>query len=69
MDTINEIAKKHNLFVVEDCTKTMGDHGSAKKYYHEIYGHNYRLEGIQGAVLNVKLIEFVSDKVKDFFIK
>ncbi len=31
------------------------DHGSDKKYYHEIYGHNYRMEGIQGAVLGVKL--------------
>ena len=31
------------------------DHGSEKKYYHEIYGHNYRMEGIQGAVLGVKL--------------
>jgi dTDP-4-amino-4,6-dideoxygalactose transaminase len=35
--------------------KMMREHGSAKKYYHELYGHNYRLEGIQGAVLNVKL--------------
>lgn len=31
------------------------DHGSVKKYYHEIYGHNYRMEGIQGAVLGIKL--------------
>ena len=31
------------------------DHGSMKKYYHEYYGHNYRMEGIQGAVLGVKL--------------
>lgn len=31
------------------------DHGSEKKYYHEIYGHNYRMEGIQGAVLGIKL--------------
>jgi dTDP-4-amino-4,6-dideoxygalactose transaminase len=30
-------------------------HGAAKKYEHEIYGHNYRMEGIQGAVLGVKL--------------
>jgi dTDP-4-amino-4,6-dideoxygalactose transaminase len=104
MDKINDIAKKHNLIVVEDCAqshlaeykgkktgglaraasfsfypgknlgaygeggavttndeelgtkfKMMREHGSAKKYYHELYGHNYRLEGIQGAVLNVKL--------------
>jgi dTDP-4-amino-4,6-dideoxygalactose transaminase len=31
------------------------DHGSSKKYFHDYIGHNYRLEGIQGAVLNVKL--------------
>lgn len=31
------------------------DHGSRQKYSHEIYGHNYRMEGIQGAVLGVKL--------------
>ncbi len=31
------------------------DHGSSKKYYHDFIGHNYRMEGIQGAVLDVKL--------------
>jgi dTDP-4-amino-4,6-dideoxygalactose transaminase len=35
--------------------KMLRDHGSRKKYYHETYGHNYRMEGIQGAVLGVKL--------------
>jgi len=30
-------------------------HGAVNKYEHEIYGHNYRMEGIQGAVLGVKL--------------
>ncbi len=35
--------------------KMMRDHGSDRKYYHEIHGHNYRMEGIQGAVLGVKL--------------
>jgi dTDP-4-amino-4,6-dideoxygalactose transaminase len=31
------------------------DHGAEKKYWHECYGHNYRMDGIQGAVLGVKL--------------
>jgi dTDP-4-amino-4,6-dideoxygalactose transaminase len=35
--------------------KMMREHGSSQKYHHEMYGHNYRMEGIQGAVLNVKL--------------
>lgn len=104
MDPINEIAKKHNLIVVEDAAqahlaeykgkkigglstassfsfypgknlgaygeagavmtndeelaekfKMLRDHGSIHKYDHESYGHNYRMEGIQGAVLGVKL--------------
>lgn len=104
LDPLREIARKHNLFLVEDCAqahlaeykgkkvgglsdiasfsfypgknlgaygeagavttnndelartvKMMREHGSEKKYYHEIFGHNYRMEGIQGAVLGVKL--------------
>jgi dTDP-4-amino-4,6-dideoxygalactose transaminase len=35
--------------------RLLRDHGSERKYHHEIVGYNYRLEGIQGAVLNVKL--------------
>ena len=31
------------------------DHGAVQKYNHEVLGHNYRMEGIQGAVLGVKL--------------
>ena len=35
--------------------RMLRDHGSEQKYRHEIIGYNFRLEGIQGAVLNVKL--------------
>jgi dTDP-4-amino-4,6-dideoxygalactose transaminase len=31
------------------------EHGSPTRYYHDEVGYNYRMEGIQGAVLNVKL--------------
>jgi dTDP-4-amino-4,6-dideoxygalactose transaminase len=31
------------------------DHGQCKKYYHDIVGWNARMDGIQGAVLSVKL--------------
>jgi len=36
-------------------TMALRDHGSSQKYYHDFVGHNYRMEGIQGAVLDVKL--------------
>jgi dTDP-4-amino-4,6-dideoxygalactose transaminase len=31
------------------------DHGQSKKYYHKLIGWNARMDGFQGAVLNVKL--------------
>jgi dTDP-4-amino-4,6-dideoxygalactose transaminase len=104
MDSLNEIARKNNLILVEDCAqahlseykgkkvgglseaasfsfypgknlgaygeggavttnndeiaekfKMMREHGSPRKYEHILYGHNYRMEGLQGAVLGVKL--------------
>ncbi len=35
--------------------RLLRDHGSEKKYYHNEFGHNYRMDGIQGAVLGIKL--------------
>lgn len=35
--------------------RLLRDHGSERKYLHEMIGYNLRLEGIQGAVLSVKL--------------
>jgi len=42
----DELAKKYRM---------IREHGSTQKYNHEIYGHNYRMDGIQGAVLLTKL--------------
>jgi dTDP-4-amino-4,6-dideoxygalactose transaminase len=104
MDPIMEIARRHNLVVIEDAAQAHGaeykgrragsigdmgcfsfypaknlgacgeggavttnnpgyaqqirllrDWGSTKKYLHDVMGYNYRLEGIQGAILRVKL--------------
>jgi dTDP-4-amino-4,6-dideoxygalactose transaminase len=35
--------------------KSLREHGSTQRYYHDEVGFNYRMEGIQGAVLGVKL--------------
>jgi len=35
--------------------RKLRDHGQVEKYNHEIWGHNYRMDGFQGAVLGVKL--------------
>lgn len=104
MDEIMAIARRHGLFVIEDCaqavgarykgtpvgligdagtfsfypTKNLGGcgeggafvsrrpevaararlirvHGSEQRYHHGIVGGNFRMDGFQGALLNVKL--------------
>ena len=35
--------------------RMLRDHGSERKYHHELIGYNFRLEGMQGAVLAAKL--------------
>ena len=47
----------------EDLYKKMQvikDHGSAKKYYHDVIGHNYRMSGMQGSILSVKT-KYIAD--------
>lgn len=35
--------------------RVLRNHGSEAKYFHDSIGYNYRLEGLQGAILGVKL--------------
>jgi dTDP-4-amino-4,6-dideoxygalactose transaminase len=35
--------------------RSLREHGSTQRYYHDEIGFNYRMEGIQGAVLGIKL--------------
>src|SRR5439155_8755513 len=35
--------------------RSLRDHGSTQRYYHDEIGYTYRMEGVQGAVLSVKL--------------
>ncbi len=44
----NDAALNHKIQILRD-------HGQARKYYHAIIGWNARMDGIQGAVLRVKL--------------
>ncbi|KXU37841.1 erythromycin biosynthesis sensory transduction protein eryC1 [Cephaloticoccus capnophilus] len=104
MDEIMAVARKHGLFVIEDCAQAVGAqyrgtpvgllgdvgtfsfyptknlgacgeagmlvardekrfararlmrvHGSPRRYAHEILGGNWRMDGFQAAVLNIKL--------------
>jgi len=48
------IVTSNNKDYIDHINK-LKNHGSSVRYYHDMIGYNYRLEGIQGAVLSYKL--------------
>jgi len=40
---------------VAQYAREMRSHGESKRYFHDRIGYNYRMDGFQGAVLNIKL--------------
>lgn len=44
-----------NDATLADNIRMLRDHGQSRKYYHNIVGINSRMDGIQGAILSVKL--------------
>lgn len=40
---------------ISSTIKKLRDHGAIKKYEHDFVGYNYRMGGLQGAILSVKL--------------
>ena len=44
-----------NSDLLTDKIRTLRDHGQNPRYFYKVIGGNFRLDGIQGAVLNVKL--------------
>ena len=40
---------------VAELARVLRDHGQTRRYYHDMIGYNYRMDGFQGAVLRVKL--------------
>jgi dTDP-4-amino-4,6-dideoxygalactose transaminase len=56
-----------NNAIIAEKIRILRDHGQAKKYYHSVEGWNARMDGIQGAVLDVKLkhLEKWNDKRRE----
>jgi len=44
-----------NKIEIDEKIRMLRDHGQSKKYYHAMIGWNARMDGFQGAILNVKL--------------
>src|SRR5216684_8311904 len=40
---------------VAEFVRTLRNHGESSRYFHDVVGYNYRMDGFQAAVLNVKL--------------
>jgi dTDP-4-amino-4,6-dideoxygalactose transaminase len=40
---------------IADLARMLRDHGQTRRYFHDVIGYNYRMDGFQGAVLGVKL--------------
>jgi dTDP-4-amino-4,6-dideoxygalactose transaminase len=40
---------------IAQMARTLRDHGQTRRYFHDLIGYNYRMDGFQGAVLRVKL--------------
>ncbi len=47
------ITTNNNIY--KEKIRMLKNHGSRKKYYHDIIGYNMRMSGIEGAVLKLKL--------------
>ncbi len=44
-----------NNHLMAERLKSLRNHGSTVRYYHDEIGYNYRMDGIQGAILDIKL--------------
>ena len=40
---------------IAQTARALRDHGQTRRYFHDVLGYNYRMDGFQGAVLRVKL--------------
>jgi len=40
---------------IADLARTLRQHGEPRRYFHDLVGYNYRMDGFQGAVLRIKL--------------
>jgi dTDP-4-amino-4,6-dideoxygalactose transaminase len=53
-----------NDFELQEKIRVLRDHGQVRKYHHTMVGWNCRMDGIQGAVLRVKLQHLASGNLR-----